>query len=117
MSVLAVAAGAAVGAPLRYLLDRAVTRRTGAIMPWGTLVVNVLGCLVIGVLLGLNMTGNWYALLVIGLCGAFTTYSTFAYETLRLYTEGARPAAFVNVALQLACGLTATGVGWSIGAG
>ncbi len=87
---LLVALGAAVGAPARYLVDRAVRRRLGA--PWGTVVVNVVGSFVLGALVVLTGGRGGAQLLVgTGLCGALTTWSTFAYETVRR-TESGRPA-------------------------
>ncbi len=114
MTVLLVAAGAAVGAPLRYLVDRFVQRRTGATFPWGTLTVNVTGSLLLGLLSGQDRTTA--LLLGVGFCGAFTTYSTFGYETVRLAEEGARPYAVLNVAGTLAAGLAAAALGmWLAG--
>jgi len=84
---LLVAAGAAVGAPLRYLTDRVVQGRHRSIFPWGTLMVNVVGSAVFGAILAIAMTGSHHDLELlagIGFCGAFTTYSTFSYETVRL---------------------------------
>ncbi|HEY0454334.1 fluoride efflux transporter CrcB [Actinophytocola sp.] len=111
MTVVLVAAGAAVGAPLRYLLDRAVQTRHDSVFPWGTLTVNVLGCLVLGLLVGLPVGPALSALLGVGLCGALTTYSTFSYETLRLLQSRAWLLAGLNVVVSLVAGLGAAYVG------
>ncbi|MFC7219609.1 fluoride efflux transporter CrcB [Streptomyces polyrhachis] len=111
MTWLLVLAGAAVGAPLRYLADRAVQARHDSPFPWGTLAVNAAGSLLLGVLTGAAVTGAASALLATGLCGAFTTYSTFSYETLRLAESGRRPLAVANVAVSLLVGLGAVVVG------
>lgn len=101
MSWLLVIAGAAVGAPLRYLTDRAVQVRHDTVFPWGTFTVNVSASLVLGLVTGAVTAGaasSRVALLVgTGLCGALSTYSTFSYETLRLAEEGARLLAAANV--------------------
>jgi CrcB protein len=111
-----VCAGAAVGAPARYLVDRFVQARHDAVLPWGTLCVNVVGSFVLGVLTGLG-GGHRVAELAVGtgFCGALTTYSTFSYETLRLYEDGARLYAAINVALSVGAGLAAAVAG--VGAG
>ena len=111
-----VAVGAAVGAPCRWLLDRAVQARHDSVFPWGTFVVNVLGSVVLGVLLGASAFGSVPAglmvLLATGFAGAFTTYSTFAYETVRLFEDGATQLALVNVTVSLGLGLLAALGGW-----
>ncbi len=111
-----VAVGAAVGAPCRWLLDRAVQTRHDSVFPWGTLVINVLGSLVLGVLLGAGAFGSapdgLLVLLGTGFAGAFTTYSTFAYETVRLVEDGATRLALVNAAVSLGLGLVAALGGW-----
>lgn len=111
MTALWVALGAAVGAPLRYLLDRAVQSRHDSVFPWGTLTVNVLGSLLLGFLVGLPASTTLLAVLGTGLCGALTTYSTFSYETLRLLEQRAGRLAALNVAASLALGLAAAYAG------
>lgn len=108
---LLVAAGAAVGAPLRYLTDRAVQARHASGFPWGTFAVNTAGSLLLGLVAGASVSSQTYALLGTGLCGALTTYSTFSYETLRLAERGRVPAAAANVALSVAVGLGALYLG------
>ncbi|WBB47865.1 fluoride efflux transporter CrcB [Verrucosispora sp. WMMA2044] len=115
MTVILVALGAAVGAPLRYLVDRAVQARHGSAFPWGTLVVNVIGSLLLGVLIGGAavgaVPGSLVALLGVGLCGALTTYSTFGYETVRLFEDGARLPALLNAIVSVVAALGAAFVG------
>ncbi|MGV0624778.1 fluoride efflux transporter CrcB [Mycolicibacter minnesotensis] len=107
MTWLLVIAGGAVGAPLRYLTDRFVQTRHRKPLPWGTFAANMLGSLILGVLVGTTAGGDdrWQLLIGTGLCGALTTYSTFAYETLQLVGVGARLSALANVVLTLAGGL------------
>ncbi len=110
MNWLLVAVGAAVGAPLRYLTDRALRARHDAAFPWGTFAVNVVGSFALGLLTGVAST-RAHLLLGTGLCGALTTYSTFSYETLKLYEDGAKGYAVLNVAGSLTAGLGAVWLG------
>ncbi|MET9672803.1 fluoride efflux transporter CrcB [Streptomyces sp. NPDC006482] len=110
MNWLLVVVGAAVGAPLRYLTDRAARARYGSAFPWGTLAVNVVGSFALGLLTGVAST-RLHLLLGVGLCGALTTYSTFSYETLKLYEGGAKGYAALNVTGSLAAGLGAVWLG------
>ena len=116
-AVLAVALGGAIGAPLRYLLDLWVTRRVAGpghvrAFPWGLLVVNVLGSLVAGVVVTVT-TGDLRTLLLVGLCGAFTTFSGYAWETTRLWREH-RPAFLAAVTvLPVAC-VAAFLIAWQV---
>ncbi|MEU4144299.1 fluoride efflux transporter CrcB [Streptomyces parvulus] len=115
MNWLLVAAGGMVGAPLRYLADRAVQSRHDSVFPWGTFTVNVVGCLALGLLTGATLAGaagsGLRLLLGTGLCGALTTYSTFSYETLRLAETGSRLPAVLNVLASVAAGLAAVFAG------
>ncbi|MFJ2946860.1 fluoride efflux transporter CrcB [Streptomyces sp. NPDC087226] len=118
MNWLYVVLGAMVGAPLRYLTDRAVQSRHDSVFPWGTLTVNVTGSLVLGLLTGAVTVGaagpGLQMFLGTGLCGALTTYSTFSYETLRLAGTGARGYAAVNVVASTAAALGAAFAGAAV---
>lgn len=113
MTVLWVALGGMVGAPLRLLVSRWADR--GHRLPWGTLVVNVAGSLALGVLAAGHPSPAVAALLGAGFCGALTTYSTFAYETWQLIDAGAAGRALANVALNLSLGLAACALGFGLG--
>ena len=116
MTVLLVLLGGAVGAPARYLADRAVQRRSDSVFPWGTLCVNVIGSLVLGAVAAVVYAGSapeWVLTLVgTGFCGALTTFSTFGYETVRLLEDGARGEALANAAVSLVVGMLACAAGW-----
>lgn len=114
---LLVTAGAAIGGPLRYLVDRIVQSRHRAAFPWGTLTVNVVGSAVFGALTAalLARASSRLDLLVgTGFCGAFTTYSTFCYETVRLWQRTPRWYALANAAGGIATGLLASGTGFFV---
>lgn len=118
MTVLLVAVGAAVGAPLRYFTDRFVRTRHDTVFPWGTLTVNVTASLILGVLGGAaeRVSAVLAALIGTGFCGALSTYSTFGYENQQLVLDGAGFYAAMNVVLSVLAGLGAAALGWSLGA-
>jgi CrcB protein len=117
--LLLVIAGAAVGAPLRYLSDRAVQARHDTVFPWGTFTVNVLGSLILGILTGAVRAGGASPQIQLalgtGFCGALTTYSTFSYETLRLLEDDARLFAAANIVASIVAGLGSAFLGVAIG--
>lgn len=110
-TALLVAAGGAAGASLRYLVGR---RFATADFPWGTLLANVLGCLLLGLVARLD--AGWVrSLLGTGLAGAVTTYSAFALDTVLLDRNGHRARAAWNVAANLAAGGAAFAIGYVLG--
>lgn len=117
MTVFWVALGAAFGAPLRYLVDRLVQRRHDTVFPWGTVTVNLAGCLLLGFLVSAagRVSPAVAAIVGTGFCGALTTYSTFSYETLRLVQGGARFYAAGYLTASVLGGLGAVGLGWMVG--
>lgn len=117
MTLLLVMAGAAAGAPSRWLLDRWVQTRHDSVFPWGTFTINVAGSLLLGVLLGMRVPSELVLLLGTGFCGGFTTFSTFGYETVRLAQDGSGAQALRNVAASLTLGLLAAFAGWYLGIG
>ncbi len=114
--VLAIAAGGATGALLRFWMSGWVYSMLGRGFPYGTLVVNVLGSLLIGVLSVLlierfSLGPEWRAAILIGLLGGFTTFSTFSLETLNLIEAGAHAKALVNVTLSVVLCVAAAWIG------
>ena len=111
-------AAAGVGAPARYLLDGWVVRRTTVGFPWGTLAVNLTGCLLLGLLTGLGrhhgLDPTTRTILGTGGLGAYTTFSTFSVETVRLAEEGALGQAGANVAASSLLGLAAAVAGLAL---
>jgi CrcB protein len=115
MNFLLVVLGASVGAPLRYLTDRAIQARHDTVFPWGTFTVNMIGSLILGLLAGAVVASaaphSVQLLVGVGFCGALSTYSTFSYETLRLIEDGSIFYAVANLAMSVVAGLGAAFTG------
>ena len=114
--ILAIAAGGATGAVLRFWMSSGVYSLLGRGFPYGTLVVNVLGSLLMGVLSvllieRLNLGPEWRAAILVGLLGGFTTFSTFSLETLNLIEVGEHVKALTNVAFSIVLCVGAAWVG------
>jgi CrcB protein len=104
------------GAVCRFLLDRAVTKRVGRPFPFGTLVVNLTGALLLGFLAGLALRPDLALLAGTAFVGSYTTFSTWMLETQRLGEERQVVSAFANVAVSVALGLAAAWLGQTVGA-
>lgn len=111
------AIGGAIGATLRYGLGRWVQDALDRPwFPYNTLVINVIGCLVFGLVMGMldggrNITPEQRTFVLVGICGGFTTFSTFGYETFALLRDGQLIPALANVGLQVVAGLVAVWLG------
>ena len=116
MTWFLIASGGAVGAAARFLLDTLASRRLGDRWPWGTLAVNVLGSGLLGVLVGAGAGGSTRSLLAVGFCGAFTTTSAFAWQTIGLWYEGRRAVAVAYVVVSVVAAVPALAAGWVVGA-
>ena len=107
MLLLLIAVGGAMGSVARYLVDGWVQSHAGATFPWGTLVVNVTGTLLLAFLArwleGVAAPPEWRGFVALGFCGAYTTFSTFSYETMGLLNGGQsmRAAAYVGSSVLL----------------
>jgi len=111
--------GGFIGAVVRYGLSGWVHRNNMSDFPYGTLTVNVIGCLLIGALSYLVedrilLNPHMRAFLLIGILGAFTTFSTFGYETVELLGDGRMTAALVNVLTNVVVGLIAVWIGRTV---
>jgi CrcB protein len=117
MDHLLVIIGSALGGMARYGLSGAVARRIGETFPWGTLVVNVSGCFLIGVFAA-TVAATDHALrslLMTGICGGYTTFSSFSLQTLTLARDGEWLRASFNIAASLVFCLAAVGAGFVLG--
>ena len=120
MKLLLIGIGGFIGSISRYLLEGIVSRHTTIAFPYGTLVVNLLGCFLIGLFFGvaegkLLFNINVRSFIVIGLFGGFTTFATFSYETFSLFKEGEVFFAIINIASSVIIGIIALWGGHMLG--
>jgi len=116
-AVFLIGVAGAAGAISRYGVGLWAHRQWGSNFAFGTLLVNVLGCLILGFILELDSQTNWVntparLFLAVGFLGAFTTFSTFGFETLKFMQEGSHYLALMNVVANMVLGLMAIWVGW-----
>ena len=112
----AVAVGGAIGASLRWSLGTWIVQRTGPGFPWNTMLINVSGAFLIGVLMALSVEkgvipGDWRLFLGTGVLGGFTTFSTLSYESIALMQDGLWVAGLANMFASAAAGLVAAWLG------
>ena len=110
VNLLLIAIGGALGSVARYLLSTLVLRMSGSLFPLGTFVVNLAGCVVFGAIAGaaqhrFALTPDARAFLLVGVLGGFTTFSSYASESVALLRDGRFAAAALNVAGQVFAGL------------
>lgn len=118
--ILFIGVAGALGALSRYGLSNLANKLISAGFPWGTLVVNAVGCFLIGYVMHVGLTTDlvpaaWRVAITIGFLGGLTTFSTFSYETVRFIEDGAWLLAFGNMAANLVLGISATLLGLGLG--
>ncbi len=120
VNALAVALGGAIGATLRYLASEFISARVRTDFPMHTMLVNVTGAFLLGMVMALavergEITHWWKLFLGVGMLGGYTTFSTFAFETLELMQEGAVAGALLNAAGSVVLGVLAAAAGLYVG--
>ncbi len=119
-SILLVGLGSAIGSILRYLSAMLVNKYWNQAFPLATFIINMLGCLLIGVLIAFiekqpGVSDNFRLLMVTGFCGGYTTYSAFAYENTSLMSSGQTLIAFAYIAASVLVGMLFVWVGMYLG--
>ena len=116
MNLVIIALGGALGAVSRFLMGNAVSKAVSSALPYGTFVINLVGCFAMGLLMTIIvdrelLSAAWRLFLCVGFLGGFTTFSSFGYEALMLLTEGRMLAALTYVSGSVALGLAAAAAG------
>jgi CrcB protein len=114
--VLLIGIGSFIGGVCRYYSQQIISKFFPSPLPYGTLSVNIIGCLLIGIIYGLSERGNllspeWRLFLTTGFCGGFTTFSTFSYESIALIQDGEFFYLSLYIALSVILGLASTYLG------
>ena len=114
--ILLVGAGGFIGSVGRYLVQLLFCKNTLSVFPYNTVIVNILGSLLIGIIYALSekqniMTPEWRIFLATGICGGFTTFSAFSYENISLLRDGQLMQALLYSSLSIIFGLLATYIG------
>ena len=99
---LSISLAAILGANLRYLLSRVAARQLGPVFPYGTLFINIVGSFIVGLFLiwsteRILLDPHWRLIVVIGFCGSFTTFSSYAFETMAFFEHGQWGLMLVNI--------------------
>ena len=116
LEVIIVTIGGGLGSAARYLVSTWAAARFGAAFPYGTLIVNIVGCFIIGAFVTMTterliISPYWRLFVTVGIVGGFTTFSSFSYETMHLLQETDVLRAFYNVGLNVIVGFSATWLG------
>ena len=115
-TILLVGSGGFIGSVMRYLVQYYMEKSLTTLFPWGTLIANVTGSFIIGIIFALAEEGNlmnaeWRIFLAVGVCGGFTTFSSFAYNNFTMIRENAFTALLLNVGGNLFLGILAVYLG------
>jgi len=115
-TIFIVGTGGFIGSVMRYLVQIFVEKGLTSTFPWGTLVANIAGSFIIGVVFGLTEKGDllnseWRMFLAVGICGGFTTFSSFAYNNLNMIKENSFMQLFWNIGGSLFLGILAVYLG------
>lgn len=119
-SYMLVFLGGGIGAAARYWLSGLIHERLGSGFPYGTLVVNIVGCFIIGLVMG-SMQERFLShpslrlFLTIGILGGFTTFSSFSYETIAMLKDGEIAFASLNISASVLCCISGTWIGLIVG--
>lgn len=121
-NLLYIALGGGLGSVLRYLIQYAVHKNFPNAFPYGTFLVNIIGCFLVGLLISIvakekQMSQHLELLLIVGFCGGFTTFSTFAYEGNSLLGQGRIGYAFLYIGLSVLVGMLFAYLGFRLGKG
>lgn len=120
MELLSIAAGGALGAVSRFCLGNLISRIIGSALPYGTFVINIVGCFFMGLIMTMiiergMLSAAWRLLLCVGFLGGFTTFSSFGYETLMLLQEEKIVAVLAYVGGSIILGLMSAALGVAVG--
>ncbi len=115
-TILLVGSGGFIGSVMRYLVQYYMEKGLASTFPWGTLIANVAGSFIIGMVFALAEKGNlmnaeWRIFLAVGICGGFTTFSSFAYNNFTMLKEQAFGSLFLNIGGNLFLGILAVYLG------
>jgi len=123
LTYLFIALGGAIGSVARAAISDAAVRLAGPFFPWGTIFINITGSFIIGLFAALTVSGSRYGLhadarafVMIGICGGYTTFSSFSLQTFDLLRDGKPWAALANVGISVALCLAAVALGYAIAA-
>jgi len=120
--VLFIGLGSFVGGAGRYLLSQLIQSKALTAFPYGTLTVNIIGCLLIGIVYGIaersGLSNEWRLFIATGILGGFTTFSAFSYESISLMRDGQAGTALLYIGCSVVLGLLATYIGlWAVSYG
>ena len=115
-TILLVGSGGFIGSVLRYLVQHYMEKSLTSTFPWGTLIANIAGSFLIGIIFALAEKGNllnaeWRIFLAVGFCGGFTTFSSFAYNNFNMINENALAPLFLNIGGNVFLGILAVYLG------